>query len=165
MATAYETDVGLSATNLIFSLLAVQVVAAPFALLFGRLAGKFGAKRMIGTAIFIYIIVCLYAMFLETVVDFWILTMLVASALGGIQTLSRSYYAQMIPKEKANRFFGFYNIFGRFSAITGPLMMGAVTQVTGNSAYGILSLAVLFIMGWIVLFFVPKQTDAVSAKG
>lgn len=98
MSTAYGTDVGLGATDLIIALLAVQIVAAPFAMLFGRLARKFGAKRMIYVGIFIYIIVCVYAMFLDNVVDFWILAMLVASAQGGIQALSRSFFAQMVPK-------------------------------------------------------------------
>jgi len=164
MATAYGTDVGLSATDLILALLAVQVVAAPFAVLFGRLAGRFGAKRMIATAILIYIIVCIYAMFLDSAVDFWILAMLVASAQGGIQALSRSFYAQMIPQDKANSFFGFYNVFGRFSAVTGPLLMGVVTQVTGDSAYGVFSLAVLFAIGFIVLLFVPNQPNTQHAN-
>lgn len=129
MSTAYGTDVGLGATDLIIALLAVQIVAAPFAMLFGRLARKFGAKRMIYVGIFIYIIVCVYAMFLDNVVDFWILAMLVASAQGGIQALSRSFFAQMVPKEKSNSFFGFYNVFGRFAAVSGPFLVGGMTQL------------------------------------
>ena len=163
MSTAYGTDVGLGATDLIIALLAVQIVAAPFAMLFGRLARKFGAKRMIYVGIFIYIIVCVYAMFLDNVVDFWILAMLVASAQGGIQALSRSFFAQMVPKEKSNSFFGFYNVFGRFAAVSGPFLVGGMTQLTGNSAYGVFSLVILFIIGFIILLFVPDPRNEQTA--
>ena len=163
MSTAYGTDVGLGATDLIIALLAVQIVAAPFAMLFGRLARKFGAKRMIHVGIFIYIIVCVYAMFLDNVVDFWILAMLVASAQGGIQALSRSFFAQMVPKEKSNSFFGFYNVFGRFAAVSGPFLVGGMTQLTGNSAYGVFSLVILFIIGFIILLFVPDPRNEQTA--
>lgn len=157
MSTAYGTDVGLGATDLILALLAVQIVAAPFAILFGRLARKFGAKRMISVAIIIYFLVCMYAMFLDSVLDFWILAMLVACAQGGIQSLSRSFYASMVPTEKANAFFGFYNVFGRFAAVTGPFLVGMVTQMTGNSSLGVFSLAILFAIGFVVLLFVPER--------
>lgn len=163
MSTAYGTDVGLGATDLIIALLAVQIVAAPFAMLFGRLARKFGAKRMIYVGIFIYIIVCVYAMFLDNVVDFWILAMLVALAQGGIQALSRSFFAQMVPKEKSNSFFGFYNVFGRFAAVSGPFLVGGMTQLTGNSAYGVFSLVILFIIGFIILLFVPDPRNEQTA--
>ncbi len=156
MSTAYGTDLGLGSTELIIALLAVQIVAAPFALLFGKLANKFGAKKLIYVGIIIYMVVCVYAMFLETIVDFWILAMLVASAQGGIQALSRSYFAQMVPKEKSNEFFGFYNIFGRFAAVTGPFLVGITTQLTGSTSFGVFSLVILFAIGLVVLFFVPK---------
>lgn len=161
MSTAYGTDLGLGATDLIIALLAVQIVAAPFAILFGWLATKFGTKNMIYTGILIYISVCVYTMFLSTVVDFWILAMLVATAQGGIQALSRSYFGQMVPNDKSNEFFGFYNIFGRFAAITGPFLMGVTTQLTGSSALGVFSLIILFIIGFVVLLFV--QHDKTNA--
>jgi UMF1 family MFS transporter len=163
MSTAYGTDVGLGATDLIIALLAVQIVAAPFALLFGKLSKRFGAKKMIYAGIIIYTAVCIYAMFLETILDFWILAMLVATAQGGIQALSRSFFAHMVPKEKANEFFGFYNIFGRFAAVTGPFLVAITTQWTGSSAFGIFSLVILFISGFIILTFVPEH-DTVQAK-
>src|SRR5690606_15667218 len=82
--------------------------------------------------------------------------MLVATSQGGIQALSRSYFAQLIPKEKSNEFFGFYNIFGRFAAVSGPFLMAITTQITGSSTFGILSLVVLFVIGFAILIFVPK---------
>ena len=165
MSTAYGTDLGLSSTELIIALLAVQIVAAPFAVLFGKLANKFGAKKLIYVGIIIYMLVCIYAMFFETIVDFWILAMLVASAQGGIQALSRSYFAQMVPKEKSNEFFGFYNIFGRFAAVTGPFLVGVMTQLTGSTSFGVFSLVILFAIGLVVLFFVPKTEAATQTIG
>ena len=164
MSTAYGTDLGLGATELIIALLAVQIVAAPFAVLFGKLANRYGARKMIFTGIIIYMIVCIYAMFLKTIVDFWVLAMLVATAQGGIQSLSRSYFAQMVPKEKSNEFFGFYNIFGRFASVSGPFLVGVITQMTGNSAFGVFSLVILFIIGFVVLLFVPNSSTASSAS-
>ncbi|RDW16750.1 MFS transporter [Oceanobacillus chungangensis] len=160
MSTAYGTDLGLGATDLIIALLAVQVVAAPFAILFGYLAKKFGAKRMLYTGILIYIVICIYAIFLETITDFWVLAMLVATAQGGIQALSRSYFAQIVPKERANEFFGFYNIFGKFAAILGPFLVGVTAQLTGSTSYGVFSLIILFVIGFIFLIFVPDNRAA-----
>ena len=164
MSTAYGTDLGLGSTELIIALLAVQIVAAPFAVLFGKLANRYGARKMIFTGIIIYMIVCIYAMFLKTIVDFWVLAMLVATAQGGIQSLSRSYFAQMVPKEKSNEFFGFYNIFGRFASVSGPFLVGVITQMTGSSAFGVFSLVILFIIGFVVLLFVPNSSTASSAS-
>jgi len=160
MSTAYGTDLGLGSTELIIALLAVQIVAAPFAVLFGKLANRFGARKMIFTGIIIYMIVCIYAMFLKTIVDFWVMAMLVATAQGGIQSLSRSYFAQMVPKEKVNEFFGFYNIFGRFASVSGPILVGLTTQLTGSSAFGVFSLVILFAIGFAVLLFVPNSSTA-----
>lgn len=158
LSTAYGTDLGLSATSLLIVLFATQVVAAPFAILYGKLADRFTGKKMLYVGIFVYIIVCVYAVFIETIVDFWILAMLVATSQGGIQALSRSYFGKLVPKQNANEFFGFYNIFGKFAAITGPLLVGVTSQITGNSSLGVLSLVVLFIIGLVVLIFVPEPT-------
>ena len=124
MSTAYGTDLGISSTNLLIILFATQVVAWPFAILFGKLSERFTGKKMLYVGITVYIFVCIYAYFLETTTDFWILAMLVATSQGGIQALSRSYFAKLVPKSNANEFFGFYNIFGKFASIMGPLMVG-----------------------------------------
>ncbi|AUD14862.1 MULTISPECIES: MFS transporter [unclassified Planococcus (in: firmicutes)] len=169
LSTAYGTDLGLSATSLLIVLFATQVVAAPFAILYGKLADRFTGKKMLYVGIFVYIIVCVYAVFIETIMDFWILAMLVATSQGGIQALSRSYFGKLVPKQNANEFFGFYNIFGKFAAITGPLLVGVTSQITGNSSLGVLSLVVLFIIGLVVLIFVPEPVphepvDEVAAE-
>lgn len=169
LSTAYGTDLGLSATSLLIVLFATQVVAAPFAILYGKLADRFTGKKMLYVGIFVYIIVCVYAVFIETIMDFWILAMLVATSQGGIQALSRSYFGKLVPKQNANEFFGFYNIFGKFAAITGPLLVGVTSQITGSSSLGVLSLVVLFIIGLAVLIFVPEPephdpVDEVAAE-
>lgn len=156
MSTAYGSDLGISSTSLLIILFVTQVVAAPFAVLYGRLSEKFTGKKMLYVGIIIYIFVCIYAYFLETTLDFWILAMLVATSQGGIQALSRSYFAKLVPKQNSNEFFGFYNIFGKFASIMGPLLVAVTAQVTGDSSTGVFSLVVLFIIGIIILSRVPE---------
>lgn len=157
MSTAYGSDLGITSTNLLIILFATQVVAAPFAILYGKLADKFKSKTMLLVGIFVYIIICTYAYFLKTTLDFWILAMLVASSQGGIQALSRAYFAKLVPKEHANEFFGFYSIFYKFAAILGPFLVGFTAQMTGNTNSGVFSLIVLFIIGGILLLRVPEK--------
>lgn len=157
MATSYGSDLGISSTNLLVILLATQFVAFPFAILYGKLAERFSAKKMLLVGILVYTGICIYAYFLKTVLDFWILAMLVGTSQGGIQGLSRSYFGRLVPKENSNEFFGFYNIFGKFAAIMGPAMMGAVTQLTGKTNYGVLSIVVLFLIGGTLLLQVKEK--------
>ena len=163
MSTAYGTDMGLSSTTLLIVLFVTQVVAAPFSILYGKLAGKYNEKNMILVGIIIYSLICIYAFFMDSAIDFWILAMLVGSSQGGIQALSRSYFAKLVPKESSNEFFGFYNIFGKFAAITGPFLMGVTTQITGQSNMGIFSLVILFVVGAAILIKVPAQQPKAPA--
>ncbi len=160
MATPIALSMGIESNTLLVILLAIQVVAFPFALLYGRLARIFGAYRMLFVGIAVYLVVVLIAFFLPSVADigqrtrlFWVLSMLVASSQGGIQALSRSVYGKLIPKENSAEFFGFYNIFGKFAAIIGPAMVAFVTQVTGQERFGVLSVLLLFIVGGTVLVY------------
>ncbi len=151
MSGVYATEIGVSAINLLVILLATQLVAFPFALLYGKLAEKLGARKLIMAAIIIYIGICIFAFFMRTVAQFWILAMLVASSQGGIQALSRSYFGRLVPKEKSTEYFGFYNIFGKFASIIGPALMATVAIITGNSRYGVLSIVALFVLGLAIL--------------
>ena len=162
LSTAYGTDLGLSATSLLIVLFVTQAVAAPFAILYGRLSERFTGKKMLYVGICVYIVVCIYAFFLETITDFWILAMLVATSQGGIQALSRSYFAKLVPKKNSNEFFGFYNIFGKFAAILGPLLVAVTSQVTGNSSMGVFSLVVLFVIGLVILSRVPEPEEHIT---
>lgn len=159
MSSSYGADLGINSQTLLIVLLATQFVAFPFALLYGRLAQRFKGKTMLYVGVIIYTIICIYAFFLKTRLDFWILAMLVGTSQGGIQALSRSYFGKIIPKENANEFFGFYNIFGKFAAIMGPALMGVVTQITGKSNYGVFSIVALFIIGGLILTRVPEEDN------
>jgi UMF1 family MFS transporter len=164
MSTAYGRDLGFSVTLLIAVLLVIQLVAFPFALLFGRLAGRFTTKTMLFAGIAIYCLATLLAFFLPDfsdhqvkVVAFWGIAFLVASAMGGIQALSRSYFGRLIPGEKSAEFFGFYNVFGKFAAITGPFLMAVVGQLTGDTRWGVLSILLLFLVGGGILRLVREE--------
>ena len=154
MATAYGRDLGFSPTLLIAVLLFIQIVAWPFALLYGRLAARFSTRRMLMAGIGVYVLVTLLAFLLPWLAPgpakialFWLIAALVASSMGGIQALSRSFYGRLIPPAQSAEFFGFYNVFGKFAAIVGPLLMGVVSRLSGDSRWGVLSLLILFALG------------------
>ncbi len=134
----------------------VQIVAFPFAIIYGKLAEKFGTKRMISIGIFTYMICVIFAYFMSSLFHVFILSTFIASAQGGIQALSRSYFAKIIPKENSNEFFGFYNIFGKFAAIIGPLIMSVITTITNNPRYSILGIIPLFVIGYLVMLKLPE---------
>jgi MFS transporter, UMF1 family len=158
MSMAYGRDLGFGVTLLIAVLLFIQIVAFPFALLYGRLAARFTTKKMLLAGIGVYSCVTLIAFMLPSISDmrmktlaFWCVAFLVASSMGGIQALSRSYYGKLIPAEQSAEFFGFYNVFGKFAAITGPFLMGVISMITGESRWGVLSILVLFVAGaWLL---------------
>lgn len=159
MATSVGTDLGLSANELIIMLLVVQIVAFPCSIAYGQLAKRFSARAMLFVGIFTYIVICIYGLSIESFTDFMILAILVGTAQGGIQGLSRSYFGQIIPMDKSNQFFGFYNIFGKFSSVLGTTILGVVAQMTGDSLRGLFALIIQFIIGGVLLFIAkPKKT-------
>lgn len=161
MSTSYGTQLGIDSTQLVIALLVTQFVAFPCAILYGRLAGRFGAKRMIVIAVIAYLgIVMFAAFFLKTAVEFWILAILVGMFQGGIQALSRSYYGKIIPKDHANEYYGFYDIFGKSASILGSFMVATVTSITGNPSLGVLSIGVLLVLA---LVFLVLQKDPMKA--
>jgi len=162
MATIFGKDINLSNTTLMVVLLVIQFVAFPFAIIYGKLAQKFSAKIMLFVGIIVYTFVTIYAYFIKSELEFWILGLLVATSQGGIQALSRSLFAKIIPKEKSAEFFGFYNIFGKFAAIFGPLLYGMASQLTENPRFGVLSLIILFIIGGVLMIFVKAQSPSKS---
>lgn len=138
-------------------LIYVQIVAFPFAIIYGRLASKFGTRTMIKVGIITYMVSVIFAYFMSNLVHVFVLSTFIASAQGGIQALSRSYYAKIIPKENANEFFGFYNIFGKFAAIIGPFIMSLITTITHNPRYSILGIIPLFVVGYLIMLQLPKE--------
>ncbi len=156
-ATAVLGENSLDTFTLLGILLVIQIIAFPCAILYGNLAKKYSTGTMIVVGIITYIISCMAAFFITSVWHIFILGAMIGSAQGGIQALSRSYYAKIIPKDNSNEFFGFYNIFGKFAAIIGPGVMALTTTLTGNARYSILSIIPLFIAGLIVFNKLPKE--------
>lgn len=166
MATAYGSTIGIGSIMLLIILLVTQFVAFPFAIIYGKLAEKFGTKRTLNIGILTYCVICIVAFFMSPERDtktltimFWALAMLVGTAQGGIQALSRSYFGRIVPKNQANEFFGFYNIFGKFAAILGPILFGWISLATGKANYGVGSIIILFIVGSIIFHFVPDERE------
>ena len=152
MAATYGTSLGIDSTQLILALLVTQFVAFPSAIAYGRLAGRFGTLRMIIVAVVAYVAIVLFAaFFLQTAVEFWILAVLVGMFQGGIQALSRSYFGKLIPKDHANEYYGFFDIFGRYASVMGTLLVSVVTALTGDPSLGVLSIGILLVVGLVML--------------
>ncbi len=137
-------------------LLVIQIMAFPFAILYGHLSTKYGTLRLIKVGILTYLIATVFAFFMSSIIHVFILGLLIASAQGGIQALSRSYYAKIIPKKSSNEFFGIYNVFGKFAAILGPFIMSLINSLTGSARFSILGLIPLFLIGFIFILRVEK---------
>ncbi len=156
-ATSVLGDDSLGTFTLLGILLVIQIIAFPCAILYGNLAKRFSARTMIIVGIVTYIISCIAAYFISSVWHIFILGAMIGSAQGGIQALSRSYYARIVPKEKSNEFFGFYNIFGKFSAIVGPTVMSLTATVTGSARWSILGIIPLFVIGFFIFITLPVE--------
>ena len=152
MATTYGTSLGLDSTALILALLVTQFVAFPSAIAYGSFAKKYGTLRMILIAVAAYVGIVLFAaFFLKSEVEFWILAVVVGMFQGGIQALSRSYFGKLIPKERSNEYYGFFDIFGRYASVMGTLLVSVVTSLTGDASLGVLSIGILLIVGLVML--------------
>lgn len=155
LSTTYGQSVGLDTNGMIVALLVTQLVAFPAVLLFAKISKLFSTKKVLLFSVAVYIGICIFGYFLEQQWQFWVLAIAVGLVQGTIQALSRSYFGKLIPKENNNEYFGFYNIFGKYATIIGPVLMGVFTKITGNSRYGVLSIILLFAAGFIALMFVP----------
>ena len=157
MATSYGSALGIDSTQLVLALLVTQFVAFPSAIIYGKLAGKFGTLRMIIVAVVAYVCIVLFAaFFLKTAAEFWILAILVGLFQGGIQALSRSYFGKIIPKEHSNEYYGFFDIFGRYASVMGTFLVGVITAATQNASLGVLSIGILLVMGFVMLMRLPE---------
>lgn len=159
MATKVGQDIGFETGSLITALLMVQFVGFPAAIGFGFIGHKLGTRRGIYLALAVYIIVCLWAWKMDSVIEFYCLAGMIGLVQGGVQSLSRSYYSRLIPPEKAVEFFGFYNMLGKFAALLGPLLVGVIAARTGSSQDGVLSLIVMLAAGWFVLSRVKEPRE------
>ena len=186
MATTYGTNLGLDDTGMMLALLLVQILGLPFCLLYIRLAARFGARTMVGVGVCVYMFICVFAFFMRELWQFWLLAVLCATSQGGIQALSRSMFGKLLPdKDRSGEFFGFFDIFGKFSSIMGPALVGFVSALVAdrmlaeqglteatttaeqvdaiNAAsgpYGILSVLLIILVGAVLYFFVLPKTLA-----
>jgi MFS transporter, UMF1 family len=151
MAVDFGMKLGFASDSLIVALLMVQFIGFPAALLFGWLGDRLGTRRALFIAIGVYLGVTVWAYFLQTVTQFYLMAAAIGCVQGGIQSLSRSYFARLIPPEQAGQFFGFYNMLGKFAAVLGPAVVGVTAQLTGDPRQAILSLVFFFIAGaWLL---------------
>ncbi len=156
MSTTYGAEVGIQTNDMIIALLVTQIVGFPFAIIAGKLAQRFRTIDLIRCYIVIYIFIVIYGYQLSTAFDFWVLSISVGIAQGGIQSLSRAYYGKIIPKDEASEYYGFFDIFGKFADFLGPLIIVFSASITGSSRTGILALIILFVIGFILLSKVNK---------
>jgi UMF1 family MFS transporter len=181
MAVDYGMTLGFDSNDLIVALLIVQFIGFPAALGFGKLGQRWSVRKAIYLAILVYMFVTVWGVLMTSKQEFYILAVIIGMVQGGIQALSRSYYARLIPIEQSGEFYGFYNMLGRFAAIIGPALMGTVgliarrllmpaaatpeqVQHIGQLAarWGIASVLLLFLIGGILFFFVDEEKGKVE---
>ena len=158
MAVDYGMALGFGRNGLILALLITQFVGFPAAIAFGRIGTRLGAKTGILIGIGVYVGVTVWAFFMDSSWEFYALAVTIGLVQGGVQALSRSFYARLIPPERSAEFFGFYNMLGKFAAVVGPALMGIVGVATGSPRLAILSILVLFVGGGALLLFVKPQS-------
>lgn len=165
MATSYGSALGLDTTGLLLALLVTQFVAFPSAIIIGRLSRKMSSGFLITICIIAYTGISIFALFLNTLPQFWALAILVGMFQGGIQALSRSHFTKLIPPEKSGEYFGLLDIFGKGASFLGTTVVSVVSQVTGSVNIGVGTIAIFFVIG-LILFRLslksPSENTAAS---
>lgn len=156
MATAYGTALGLDTTGLLLALLVTQIVAFPAALFFGRLSRRFSSAKLMLVCIAAYFCISLYAIGMVHQYQFWILAVCVGIFQGAIQSLSRSYYAKIIPPNRSGEYFGLYDICGKGASFLGTMLVSLVSQLTGQINLGIGVLSIMFLAGFLLFWKTEK---------
>lgn len=164
MATAYGKDIGIGTSDLITALLITQFVGIPFTLLFGKIAERLGAKNSLYISLSVYIVVVIAGYFMKTAMHFYILATIIGFVQGGSQSIARSIYSQLVPKNRSTEFFGFLSVSGKFSSMFGPFIFALVNQLTGSGRLGIVSLVVFFALGILVLSSVNMEKGIREAE-
>ena len=157
MAVDYGLSLGFDSNVLITALLMTQFVAFPAALALGWLGERWSAKGVILICLAVYAVVCVWSSTMQQATDFYVLAAAIGLVMGGVQALSRSMYARLIPRHQAAQFFGFFNMLGKFAAVMGPVMMGVASVMFGSTRASILVIVVLFVIGAALLLRVNDQ--------
>jgi UMF1 family MFS transporter len=163
MAVDYGLALGFPASSLITSILMIQFIGFPMTLLFGWFGDRISPLLGIFVAIIVYTAVTFYAVRMTNVSEFYIMGAAIGCVQGAVQAMSRSYYSRLIPADRASEFFGFYNMMGKFASVLGPFLMAATAAITGNSRTAILSVAILFVGGAVMLTFQARSTRVAPA--
>ncbi len=164
MAAIFGDEIGIGTTQIMLTLLMVQMVGVPFAFAFGLLADRIGARRAIFVALGVYSAISLYAFVLHTTIQFFALGFLVGTVQGGAQALGRSLFATLIPRHKAGELFGMFGVFDRFGGVIGSTVFGAMLALTGSSRPAILTLVVFFALGAFLLSRVDIERGRRQAR-
>ena len=169
MATAYGAALGLDTTGLLLALLLTQVVAFPFSILFGRLTARYDTAKLIKLSILCYTGITLFAVFLQTQWQFWMLAALVGMFQGGIQALSRSYLGKIIRPEQSGEYYGLMDICGKGASFVGTTLVAFVSQITdglefnffglrvANTGLAVGTLVILFAVGYVLFCKADKH--------
>lgn len=163
LAVGFGLAVGLPSSALLLALLVTQFVAFPAALGFGWLGERIGPRAGISLGLVVYLAVVIYADFITHPWQFFLLAILVGLVQGGTQSLSRSLYARLVPREESAAFFGFYGLMGKFSAVIGPLIVAIVQTATGNPHLAVSAIGILFLIGLVVLWTLPLGRNRLAA--
>ncbi len=164
MAVDYGLSLGFQQNTLILALLITQGVGVPAAIAFGKVGERYGPKTGIFICLAVYLLLTVWATQLTEAREFYLLAIGVGLVQGGVQSLSRSYYSRLIPADKAGEFYGFYNMLGKFAAVIGPVLVGTVGLLTGSPRLSILSIAILFVGGAALLYFVDEKEGSRAAR-
>ena len=159
MATAYGTALGLDSTGLLLALLVTQLVAFPFAIIFGRLSKCYDVRTLITICIAAYFGIAVFAIFLKAQWQFWIMAILVGMFQGGIQALSRSYFTKIIPAEKSGEYFGLMDICGKGASFLGTTVISLIAQFTGKVNIGVGAISLFFVLGMIVFKMATAEVE------
>ena len=159
MATAYGTSLGLNTTGLLLALLLTQIVAFPASLTFAVLSKTKDTASLIKVAIIAYFLIALFAVQLDKQWEFWVLAVAVGCFQGGIQALSRSYFAKIIPENASGEYFGLFDICGKGASFLGTMLIGVVTQITGKQNLGVAAISIMFVIGYLIFNKVSKMDD------
>ncbi len=156
MAVNFGITIGFSSSDLLIALLVTQFVSFPGTIMINSIANYKTSEFSIMLCLVIYILITFISYGLNTIFEFYLIAVLIGLAQGGIQALSRSYYARIIPSHRSSEYFGVYNMLGKFAALLGPLLVGVITYYTDDSRLGMLSISLFFIIG---IYFFKKQTN------
>ena len=153
MAVNYGLTIGFSSNDLLLALLVTQFVSFPGTLIILKISDLFSIEKAIVFCLLVYLGITYFAYNLYSVQQFYLIATLIGFVQGGIQALSRSYFAALIPENRSSEFFGIYNMLGKFAALLGPIVVGMVTFYSSDSRLGIASISIFFIIGLILFHY------------